>query len=60
MLVALQIKGRRYIEHGTTTTVISGERSLRSSFTMGSRQEQTDDNKRRWRIAGVQGSPRGR
>jgi predicted lipid-binding transport protein (Tim44 family) len=54
MLVDLHVKGRRYIEDRTTTTVISGDRSLQTSFTMRWRMELTDDNKHPWRIAAVQ------
>jgi predicted lipid-binding transport protein (Tim44 family) len=54
MLVALHVKGRRYIEDRTTTTVVSGDRSLQSSFTMRWRLELTDDNNHPWRIAAVQ------
>ena len=53
MVVQLRASGRRYIEDRTTTTVLSGDRSVESSFTLSWRMELTDDPAHPWRIAAV-------
>jgi predicted lipid-binding transport protein (Tim44 family) len=53
MLVELHVSGRRYVEDRTTTTVVQGDRSLQTSFTMRWRMELTDDDTHPWRIAAV-------
>ena len=53
MVVQLRASGRRYIEDRTTTTVLSGDRSVESSFTLRWRMELSDDPAHPWRIAAV-------
>jgi predicted lipid-binding transport protein (Tim44 family) len=53
MLVELHISGRRYVEDRTTTIVLSGDRSIESSFRLRWRMELTDDAAHPWRIAAV-------
>jgi predicted lipid-binding transport protein (Tim44 family) len=59
MLVELRVSGRRYVEDRTTTTVLSGDKSVETSFTQHWRMELTDDDAHPWRIAAV-GARRGR
>ncbi len=53
MVVQLRVSGRRYIEDRTTTTVLSGDRSVETSFTLRWRMELTDDPAHPWCIAAV-------
>lgn len=53
MTVELQATGIRYIEDRTTTTVISGDRSVASSFAMRWRMELTGEDDHPWRIAAI-------
>jgi predicted lipid-binding transport protein (Tim44 family) len=53
MLVELQVSGRRYVEDRVTTTVLDGDKSLRSNFTVCWRMELTGDDDHPWRVAGV-------
>jgi predicted lipid-binding transport protein (Tim44 family) len=53
MVVELRINGRRYVEDRTTTIVLSGNRSIESSFRLRWRMELTDDAGHPWRIATV-------
>ncbi len=53
MLVELCISGRRYQEDRTTTTILDGDRSIQTTFTMRWRMELTEDDSHPWRIAAV-------
>lgn len=53
MVVEMRINGRRYVEDRTTTIVLSGNRSIESSFRLRWRMELTDDAGHPWRIATV-------
>jgi predicted lipid-binding transport protein (Tim44 family) len=53
MLVELHVSGRRYQEDRTTTTILDGDRSIQTAFTMRWRMELTDDDSHPWRIAAV-------
>jgi hypothetical protein len=53
MFVELRINGRRYVEDRTTTIVLSGSRSIESSFRLRWCMELTDDAAHPWRIAAV-------
>jgi predicted lipid-binding transport protein (Tim44 family) len=53
MLVELHVTGRRYIEDRITTTVLSGDRSVATSFALRWRMELTDDDAHPWRIVAV-------
>jgi predicted lipid-binding transport protein (Tim44 family) len=53
MLVELHATGRRYVEDRSTTIVLSGDKSLDSSFTMRWRMELTEDAAHPWRIAAI-------
>ncbi|TMK98153.1 MAG: hypothetical protein E6G34_10835 [Actinobacteria bacterium] len=53
MTVELRASGRRYVEDRTTTTVLSGDRSIETSFTLRWRMELTNDDAHPWRIAEV-------
>jgi predicted lipid-binding transport protein (Tim44 family) len=50
MLVELRVSGRRYVEDRTTTTVLSGDKSVETSFRLRWRMELTDDAAHPWRI----------
>jgi predicted lipid-binding transport protein (Tim44 family) len=54
MLVELRVNGRRYVEDRTTTTVVSGDKSVQTSFTQRWRMELTDDDAHPWRIAAIE------
>jgi predicted lipid-binding transport protein (Tim44 family) len=54
MLVELHVSGRRYVEDRTTTTVLSGDKSVESSFTECWRMALTNDDAHPWRIAAVE------
>jgi predicted lipid-binding transport protein (Tim44 family) len=54
MVIQLRVSGRRYVEDRTTTTVLSGDKSVETSFTQHWRMELTDDDARPWRIAAVE------
>jgi predicted lipid-binding transport protein (Tim44 family) len=54
MLVELRVSGRRYVEDRTTTTVLSGDKSVETSFTEHWRMELTDDDAHPWRIAAIE------
>jgi predicted lipid-binding transport protein (Tim44 family) len=54
MLVELHVSGRRYVENRDTTTILSGDRSVESSFTLRWRMELTDNDAHPWRIAAVE------
>jgi predicted lipid-binding transport protein (Tim44 family) len=53
MVVELKVTGRRYVEDRTTTTVLSGDRSVVISFGLAWRMELTDDDAHPWRIGEV-------
>jgi predicted lipid-binding transport protein (Tim44 family) len=53
MLVELRVSGRRYQEDRTTTTIVDGDRSIQTAFTMRWCMELTDDDSHPWRIAAV-------
>jgi predicted lipid-binding transport protein (Tim44 family) len=53
MLVELRVSGRRYVEDRTTTTVLSGDKSVETSFTQHWRMELTDHDSHPWRIAAI-------
>ncbi len=53
MTVEMRISGRRYIEDRTTTTILSGDRSVDSTMKLAWRMELTDDDEHPWRIAAV-------
>jgi predicted lipid-binding transport protein (Tim44 family) len=55
MLVELHISGRRYQEDRTTATILKGDRSAQTNFTMRWRMELTEDVYNPWRIAQVGG-----
>ena len=57
MAVELHVSGRRYAEDRTTTIVLSGDKSVETSFRLRWRMELTDDDAHPWRIASVE--PRG-
>jgi predicted lipid-binding transport protein (Tim44 family) len=54
MLVELRVSGRRYVEDRTTTTVLSGDKSVETAFTAHWRMELTNDDARPWRIAAIE------
>jgi predicted lipid-binding transport protein (Tim44 family) len=54
MTVEVRVSGRRYLEDRTTAVVISGDKSVESSFTMRWRMELTDDDAHPWRVADVE------
>jgi predicted lipid-binding transport protein (Tim44 family) len=54
MLVELRVSGRRYVEDRTTTTVLSGDKSVETSFTQHWRMDLTDDDAHPWRIAAIE------
>jgi predicted lipid-binding transport protein (Tim44 family) len=54
MLVQLRVSGRRYVEDRTTTTVLSGDKSVQTSFTQHWRMALTDDDAHPWRITAVE------
>ena len=56
MLVELRVSGRRYHEDRTTTTILEGDRSTHTSFTMRWRLELTEDDSHPWCIAAVAGA----
>jgi predicted lipid-binding transport protein (Tim44 family) len=53
MTVELHVRGVRYVEDRTTTTVMGGDKSVEHAFTMRWRMELTDSDEHPWRIAGV-------
>jgi hypothetical protein len=53
MVVELKVSGRRYVEDRTTTTVLSGDRSVETSFRLAWLMELTDDDAHPWRIGAV-------
>jgi predicted lipid-binding transport protein (Tim44 family) len=57
MTVELRVTGRRYVEDRTTAVVLSGDKSVDSSFTMRWRMELTSDDAHPWRIAAVESAP---
>ena len=59
MTVELRVRGVRYVEDRATTTVLSGDKSIESSFTMRWRMELTDNDDHPWRIAAVQSGDAG-
>lgn len=59
MTVELHVRGVRYVEDRSTTTVLSGDKSLESSFAMRWRMELCDDDDHPWRIASVHSSDAG-
>jgi predicted lipid-binding transport protein (Tim44 family) len=54
MVIELRVSGRRYVEDRTTTTVLSGDKSVETSFTQHWRMELTADDSHPWRIAAVE------
>jgi predicted lipid-binding transport protein (Tim44 family) len=54
MLVELHVSGRRYVEDRMTTIVLSGDRSVESSFSTYWRMELTEDDAHPWRIRAVE------
>jgi predicted lipid-binding transport protein (Tim44 family) len=54
MTVELRVRGVRYVEDRTTTTTLSGDKSVESSFAMRWRMELTGSDDHPWRIAAVQ------
>jgi predicted lipid-binding transport protein (Tim44 family) len=53
MIVELHVRAVRYLEDRATTTVVSGDKSGESSFTVRWRMELTDKEDHPWRIAAV-------
>jgi predicted lipid-binding transport protein (Tim44 family) len=53
MTVQLNVSGHRYEEDRTTTTVLSGDRSTETQFTLRWRMELSDDPTHPWSIAAV-------
>jgi hypothetical protein len=54
MLVQLRVSGRRYVEDRTTTVVLSGDKSVQTSFTQHWRMALTGDDAHPWRIIAVE------
>lgn len=56
MTIAVEMTGRRYLEDRRTTTILSGSRTHRTTFTEHWRLALTADGRQRWRIVGA-GAP---
>jgi predicted lipid-binding transport protein (Tim44 family) len=54
LTVDLHVSGCRYVEDRTTAVVLSGDKSVESSFTLRWRMELTSDAAHPWRIAAVE------